>query len=178
MKNKVEYKRSIIMRHLFVIIIALFLSTALYAQVHVNINIGSQPPWGPVGYDYVEYYYLPDIEVYYSVPAQRYYYNERGRWINSVRLPVRFGRFDLYHSHKIIINERSPWRNHRIYRDKYYSYRGSHDQQPIRDSRDSRYFENRYHPEHDKWVQHQKHDNGLHKGWYKGNNGKGNGRGK
>ena len=25
-------------------------------KVGVNINIGSQPAWGPVGYDYVDYY--------------------------------------------------------------------------------------------------------------------------
>ena len=44
------------------------------AQVSVNINIGSQPVWGPVGYDYVEYYYLPDIDMYYHVPTQQYVY--------------------------------------------------------------------------------------------------------
>ena len=31
------------------------------AQVKVgfSVNIGTQPEWGPVGYDHVEYYYLP-----------------------------------------------------------------------------------------------------------------------
>ena len=38
-------------------------------RVNLNINIGSQPAWGPAGYDYVEYYYLPDIDVYYYVPT-------------------------------------------------------------------------------------------------------------
>ena len=37
------------------------------AQIKVNLNIGSQPAWGPTGYDRVDYYYLPDIDAYYNV---------------------------------------------------------------------------------------------------------------
>ena len=68
------------MRYFIVSIVALFFSSALFAQVRVNINfnVDSQPVWGPTGYDYVEYYYLPDIEVYYYVPQHRYYYYENG----------------------------------------------------------------------------------------------------
>jgi hypothetical protein len=47
---------------------------ACFAQVRVNINIGSQPVWGPVGYDHVDYYYLPDIETYYYVPTRQFVY--------------------------------------------------------------------------------------------------------
>ena len=41
------------------------------AQVHlsVGVNIGAQPEWGPVGYDHADYYYMPDICVYYDVPV-------------------------------------------------------------------------------------------------------------
>src|ERR1017187_4632790 len=98
------------MRYLFVIIVALFLSSALNAQIHANLNfnLGSQPIWGPTGNDYVENYYLPDIEVYYNVAAHGYYYNERERWISSINLPTRYHNFDLYNAHKIVINEKQP----------------------------------------------------------------------
>ena len=68
------------MRCFFALIVALFLSSTPDAQIHVNLNfnIDSQPIWGPTGYDYVEYYYLPDIEVYYNVPQHRFIYFERG----------------------------------------------------------------------------------------------------
>ena len=58
-----------------IICVALFVSAlfvkdaAAQVRFNVNFNIGSQPVWGPIGYDYVEYYYLPDIEVYYYVPT-------------------------------------------------------------------------------------------------------------
>ena len=157
--------------------ILIVLAAPLKAQVHfnLNVNLSNQPVWGPTGYDYVDNYYLPDIEVYYNVPLHRYYYNERGRWINSLSLPPRFRNYDLYNSYKVVVNEREPWRNHENYRQKYSSFKGRHDQQPIRDSRDSKYFVNKNHPEHNNWVQQQKHDNGNHNGLNKGNNGNGNG---
>jgi hypothetical protein len=53
------------------------------AQISFKINIGLQPIWGPVGYDHVEYYYLPEIETYYYVPTRQYTYMERGRWVTT-----------------------------------------------------------------------------------------------
>jgi hypothetical protein len=156
------------MRHLLVLIVAVFLSSTALAQISINLgfNVERQPVWGPTGYDHVEYYYLPDIEVYYNVPQHMFFYNERGRWISRSSLPPRYRGYDLYNSYKVVVNEPTPYRNHNMYREKYSSYKGHHDQQPIRDSRDSKYFVNKNHPEHNNWVKQQKHDNG---------NGKGNG---
>ena len=39
------------------------------AQISLSVNIGAQPSWDPTGYDHVEYYYIPDIQCYYYVPA-------------------------------------------------------------------------------------------------------------
>ena len=149
------------MRYLFVLIVALCLASTLNAQVSFSIgfNLNNQPAWGPTGYDYAEFYYLPDIEVYYNVPQHRYYYNQGGRWRYSYNLPSRYSNYDLYNSYKVVVNERNPWRNHYTYRDKYSSYRDRHDQQPIRDSRDSKYFSNRYHPEYNNWVKQQRNEN-------------------
>jgi len=154
------------MRYFFVLIVALFLASTLNAQVsfNLNFNLDTQPAWGPTGYDYVEYYYLPDIEVYYYVPQHRYYYYENGHWISRSSLPSRFSNYDFYNSYKVVVNEREPYRNHKTYKEKYSSYKGRHDQQPIRDSRDSKYFVNKKHPEHNNWVKQQKHDQGKGKG--------------
>jgi hypothetical protein len=149
-----------------IIVLVLGLTSIANAQVRINVhvNIGSQPIWGPVGYDYVDYYYMPDLDVYYSVPLHRYYYNRGGRWVGVTVLPPQYRRYDLNHTYKVVVNEREPWRHHAEYREKYRSYRGRHDQEVIRDSHDSKYFVVRGHPEHDKWVREQKHDNGKHNG--------------
>jgi hypothetical protein len=36
-----------------------------FAQVSVSVNIGSQPLWGPTGYDQAQYYYLPEYDAYF-----------------------------------------------------------------------------------------------------------------
>ncbi|MET0944784.1 MAG: hypothetical protein ABWY22_05220, partial [Flavobacterium sp.] len=42
------------------------------AQVNVNVNIGTPPLWGPVGYNDARYYYLPDLQTYYDVSTSNY----------------------------------------------------------------------------------------------------------
>ena len=162
------------MRYYFVLIVAFCLSgssNTINAQVKMS-NLESQPIWGPIGYDYVENYYLPDIDAYYNVPQHRYYYYNNGGWRNGSNLPSRFTNYDEYTTYKVVVNEKEPWRNHKIYKEKYHSYKGRYDQQLIRDSKDEKYFVNKKHPQHSKWLNQQKHDNGKHKGWYKENENK------
>jgi hypothetical protein len=127
------------------LISAILLSAFCYkteAQVRVNVNIGLQPVWGPVGYDYVDYYYLPDMDVYYDVPRGLFVFYDHGRWNFAASLPGRYGRYDLYHSYKVVINQRNPWDRDEYYRNHYRSYRERY-QPVIRDSRDNRYFTER-----------------------------------
>jgi hypothetical protein len=149
------------MRYLFALIVAVFMSNAVDAQISfsIGVNVDRQPVWGPTGYDHVDYYYMPDIGVYYYVPQHMYYYNEGGRWIHRSSLPPRYRGYDMYHSYKVVINEPTPYRNDKMYREKYASYKGRHDQEVIRDSHDSRYFVNKNHPEHKNWVK-QQHNGG------------------
>ena len=128
------------------------------AQVRASlrVNIGSQPVWGPVGYDHVEYYYMPDIDAYYYVPTQQYIYLQGGRWTYASSLPSRY-HYNINTGYKVVINDRAPYRHPDTYRARYASYKGRHDQQIIRDSHDSRYFENKNHPEHNKWRRDQDH---------------------
>src|SRR5438034_4288016 len=141
------------------------------AQVSIglNVNIGSQPLWGPVGYDYVDYYYMPDIDVYYYDPRRQYVYFSGGRWIFSAYLPPRYRGYDLYSGYKVVINEPRPYLHADIYRTRYAPYRGRHDQIIIRNSDEPKYYVVKGHPKYNG------HDNGNHNGWKK--NGKGNGKG-
>jgi hypothetical protein len=131
--------------------------------VRAGINIGSQPEWGPVGYAHAQYYYMPDIDAYYDVPAHQYVYNENNVWVHANVLPERY-HFDRYHTYKVVVNQRNPWEHHADIRTRYAGYRGRHDQTIIRDSHDSRY--------QNHWKGDRDHgDNG------RGNGGRDNGRG-
>jgi len=131
------------------------------AQVHLSfgVNIGVQPVWGPVGYDHVEYYYMPDIDAYYYVPNHQYIYQERGRWLFSASLPGRYNNYDINNGYKVVINEPRPYLRAESYRVRYAGYRGNHNQEIIRNSNDSRYFENRGHPQYNNWRNQRRREN-------------------
>lgn len=141
--------------------VTLFSVTSAHAQVNVNVNIGTQPVWGPTGYDHVDYYYIPDAGAYYSVAKKQYVYRENNKWVFRKNLPAQYKDFDVYKNYKVVINEKSPWMHDEENRRKYESFKNRHDQEVIRDSHDSKYFVNKKHPEHDKWVREQK-DHGHH----------------
>lgn len=130
------------------LIISAFISQPSFAQVSVSVNIGVQPIWGPVGYDHVDYYYLPDVDAYYDVPAHMFVYLDGGVWVHRAALPPRYANFDLYHAYKAVVNVRDPWLHHSVYHDKYWGFRGHHDQVVIRDSREPKYYEIKEHPMH------------------------------
>ncbi|MES2275144.1 MAG: hypothetical protein V4592_03920 [Bacteroidota bacterium] len=108
-------------------------------KINFNLNIGSQPEWGPTGYDHVEYYYMPDIDAYYYVPGHQYVYMQNNAWIRTTTLPARYKNYDVYKGYKVVINQPEPWRNQTAIRAKYARYKGQRNQTVIRDSRDNKY---------------------------------------
>jgi hypothetical protein len=107
---------------LIVIVMALFLAGTTQAQVSVNVNIGSPPMWGPVGYSNVQYYYLPDVEAYYDVPSSMFIYQSGGVWIHRTYLPVRYRNYDLYSGYKVVMTDyhgSQPYYHHSDYKVRY-----------------------------------------------------------
>lgn len=164
-----------------VLLFALFIGSLIcektFAQITVSVNIASQPIWGPVGYDYVDYYYLPDIDVYYYVPTQRYIYFYEGSWISRSYLPSPFRSFNMYTARKVVINKAKPYLHNQEYRERYASTNEYSNQQSIRDSHDSKYFASRNHPQHSQWkegkknvVYHQQQGQNHKQGHGKGHN--------
>ncbi|SDD68454.1 hypothetical protein [Niabella drilacis] len=105
------------------------------AQVHISVNIGNQPQWGPYGYNYnqARYYYLPEINVYYDVYNKTYIYQDRRSWVTTRSLPRQYGNVNLYNTYKVVINNRNPWRDNAVHQNRYSRYRNDHTQVSIRD---------------------------------------------
>lgn len=152
------------------IAIALLLVTGLTsssqlanAQVSVSVNIGTQPQWGPVGYDRAEYYYLPDVEAYYYVPRRQFIYLDAGRWMFAANLPGRYRNYDLYGGYKVVINSPRPYEQFSYHRDQYSRYRDYNGRQVcIRDDR-RRYDDRRRHNDrHDRYDRRDRHDRHDH----------------
>jgi len=138
-------------------IMMIFASNSMNAQVSINVNLGMQPSWGPVGYTSVNYYYLPDIQAYYDIRASQFIYINGGTWIRNSHLPRQYRNYDLNHGYKVVLNDyhgSRPYTNYKYDKKKYYKgYKGS-PQKSIGSSRNG-------------------HGNNGHKE-SKGNNGHGN----
>ncbi|AYD46977.1 hypothetical protein [Arachidicoccus soli] len=169
----------------FVILFSCLQLQKASAQLSLSINIGSQPAWGPVGYNYVQYYYLPDINCYYNVADGEYVYPVGNHWHFASRLPERYRDYDIYNSYKVVVNRNHPYYNNRYDRESYGRYRGRRGQPMIRDSRDERYYshgnghayghyhgdENKGHYKHGDYNNHGGENHGHH-----GDHGHGRGR--
>jgi hypothetical protein len=127
---------------IILILVTLFLMKASFtsAQVSVTFNIESQPLWGPVSYDYVEYYYLPEYDIYYHAPKAQFVYKNGNKWMFSNRLPYQYRHADLFSTYKVVINEPNPYLRNDHYANNYKHFKHEHSKQDIiRDSHDSKY---------------------------------------
>ena len=118
--------------------VAVLLGTLL-SQAQVTINLTAQPLWGPTGYNHVDYYYLPDIDTYYSVADRQYVYQNNNQWAFSRSLPSKYSSYKLYDGYKVVLNGEKPYLNWKNDRVKYASYKGKKGQSAIKYSKDTRY---------------------------------------
>ncbi len=126
----------------FLIAMASF-SGAEASNINVSVNIGVQPAWGPVGYNYAAFYYFPDINVYYNVNQGMFHYPYRGGWASARYLPSLYRNYDLYGLYKVVISDPNPWYYNQRHMYDYRQYRGNRSQVAIRNSYDDRYRDSR-----------------------------------
>ena len=115
-------------------------NTEAQARVNISINIDMQPAWGPSGYNYAEFYYIPELNIYYDVVNMVYHYPNRGNWISSMYLPVAYCHYDFYSLYKVVLTGTPyPWRYNRQHVNLYSKYRYVYNQMPIYYVKDNRY---------------------------------------
>ena len=128
------------------------------AQVAVKVDKhygATAPAWAPKAPVRTQYYYLPDIQTYYDVPAQRYIYQRNGSWVRTATLPTRYKGYDLYKGQTVYLTDYKGNAPYTYYSKHKVKYIGK------------------------PWKANG-HDNGNHYGQLKGNehgNGNGNGHG-
>jgi len=101
-------------------------------SVHIGFNIPARrvyvpaPPPQPVDvYDTDEfdnsddYYYLPEVEAYYSIPRHCYYYQDGGRWISAAYLPGAYRNYDWRTARRFEIRGSRPYMHHDEYRGRW-----------------------------------------------------------
>ena len=148
---------------LAIFLVCLFIFKPLKAQITFKVNTASQTLWGPVGYNYVNYYYLPEADVFYSVPENKFFYPEGNKWVAVNTLPPKYN-VDLFNTYKVVVNKPKPYLNHGYYVSNYAKYKkGGPKQVLIRESDDNRYYIIKNHPKHSFYkVEKEEKENRKH----------------
>lgn len=99
----------------------LFFAFAMQAQNAMKKNL-VPPPWGPVGYTDVRYYYLPDVESYYDIYASQFVVNTNDEWLHKKRLPSPNKNYDLYDGYKIVMEDYLGSAPYKFFEDQKMKY--------------------------------------------------------
>ncbi len=66
-----------------------------------------------------DYYYLPDVDAYYDVTQQCYYYNDGNNWISAAYLPGAYRNYDWRNVRRYEVHEHRPFMRNDFYRSRY-----------------------------------------------------------
>ncbi|HWZ13747.1 MAG TPA: hypothetical protein VNW95_00815 [Mucilaginibacter sp.] len=66
-----------------------------------------------------DYYYLPDVDAYYSVSEQCYYYNDGENWIAAAYLPGAYRDYDWRSERRYEVRAPRPYMHDDVYRSRY-----------------------------------------------------------
>jgi hypothetical protein len=101
--------------------------------IRINLHLGTHPVYAPAPvveepvYDDDDYYYLPEVEAYYSVSEHSYYYQDGDRWISAAFLPGRYRDYDWRNAKRFEIHANRPFMHHDVYRGKFGGYGNRND---------------------------------------------------
>jgi len=95
-------------------LVALAAAPAAHAQININVN---PPSWGPAVPAGAQYYYIPETNGFYDVPAQQYVVRRDGRWIRTGTL----SGYNTANFHPVIVDYvgAQPWSRYEEYRTRY-----------------------------------------------------------
>ena len=66
-----------------------------------------------------DYYYLPDVDAYYDVTDQCYFYFDGSAWISAAYLPGAYENFDWRTARRFEVRAARPYLNDNFYRSRY-----------------------------------------------------------
>jgi hypothetical protein len=66
-----------------------------------------------------DYYYLPDVDAYYSVNEECYYYNDGDNWVSAAYLPGEYRNYDWTTARRYELRTARPYMHDEVYRSRY-----------------------------------------------------------
>ena len=85
----------------------------------------TRPDWAPSAPANVQYYYLPDIGVYYDAEAKQYISSNNGTWSRSSELPSQYKGYDLKQSNPIFLTNYKGHTPYVLFREHKVKHKGN-----------------------------------------------------
>ena len=155
------------MKTIKLFVFGLLFIAASQAQVSVNVNLDNPPLWAPADRVVSQYYYLPEIDSYYDVPAKRFLYPINGKWVRVKKLPKKYRNYNLKGGKIVYLTDyrgNAPYKFNKNHKAKYFD----NDRNKVIYVQDHKYKKNKNHKKKngtDKYFdnQDQKKKNGTDK---------------
>uniref|UniRef100_UPI0040478CFE hypothetical protein n=1 Tax=Flavobacterium sp. TaxID=239 RepID=UPI0040478CFE len=119
-------------------------------RVSVNININSHPNHGHGHYEdshhhenVVDYYYYPEIEVYFDVQSSMYIYYASNGWIKSRYLPRHCSNYNIQRGYRVVLD----YHGNRPYND-FHHHKKRYKCKPYYQSCCEKRHKHKYHKKH------------------------------
>ncbi len=108
--------KSLLIALRFAVIALVALAAAPAAQAQVNINI-NPPSWGPTVPQGRQYYFIPETNGFYDVPARQHVVRRDGRWIRTRNL----SGYNTANFRPVVVDYvgAQPWSRYNEYQGKY-----------------------------------------------------------
>lgn len=101
----------------FLILSGIVLAGSANAQMRVDVGVRDNHP---------DYYYLPDVDMYYYIPANQYVYLYDDHWVFSNHLPPRYHDYDFAHGRRIYVYGIKPYLHHDVHYEQYNQHGNGH----------------------------------------------------
>lgn len=111
------------MKKIIILSVLVLIAASTKAQTTVNVNFGTPPVWAPADRVAVQYYYLPEIDVYYDVPQQQYIYLSKRNWVRAKELPARCRNYNLRAARVVYLTDyrgNAPYVFHKKHKMKHF----------------------------------------------------------
>lgn len=118
-------------------------SSDAQVRFHIGVNFGSPIYRQPVAAavedvqyaDGDDYYYLPDVDAYYDISNQLYFFMDGDRWVSAPYLPGRYHDFDWRYARHYEVRGHRPFMRNDFYRERFNGFAGGNPDWRMHDNR-------------------------------------------
>jgi len=93
------------MKSLKITLIVVFLLSLTAANAQKAATTTAPKLFDPITNCHLRYYYFPNLEAYFDIKKNIYYYTQNGKWIIADEIPAGYKGYSLYNKCRVAITD-------------------------------------------------------------------------